>query len=492
MKNFRLHLTLIIIVFSIFISFIVAFFDQVKLKNRLIEEYESKLSATEDSIIDSLHTIDKAYMFFDDDIAQKMKKISGDLLTLYEKNRDFDEWDFQALKTYYGMDIYIINEKNVITHSSFHEDVGLDFQSCCTRLSELLDTRRIEGVFVDDGMDIQQANGGIKKYSYAPTPDKKYIIELGIELSDGEIFKHFNFLQLKNELEEKYTFINNINIYSRGGNTLLVDSNKREEDIKRGSKRWSYFRKALESGEPVEVKGKWHDLDVTYRYVPYEATEKRGVSTNRVVEIVYNDYPLNKELVDNKKQFVLQLLVILIGAILLSLFIARWIGRPMFLAFHDSLTGLKNRAAFEDLVSDQLKKKDVNTALMMIDLDNFKLVNDRLGHSEGDRILKVTAEAIASFLSKKDSAVRIGGDEFGVIFANIQVEDLKKTALGMLNLMEQRFHDLPEEIDVSMSIGIAFADEQDNVDTLYAKADSALYRSKNNGKNQYHIYGDTE
>jgi len=160
----------------------------------------------------------------------------------------------------------------------------------------------------------------------------------------------------------------------------------------------------------------------------------------------------------------------------------------MFLAFHDSLTGLKNRAAFEDLISGQLEKKNISTALMMIDLDNFKLVNDRLGHSEGDRILKITAETIASFSGKKDNAVRIGGDEFGVIFANIEVEDIKMIASGMLSLMEQRFRDLPEDIDISMSIGIAFADPQDNVDTLYAKADSALYRSKNNGKNQYHIY----
>ncbi|MCJ8008416.1 GGDEF domain-containing protein [Lederbergia wuyishanensis] len=488
MKNFRLHLTLIIIVFSIFISFIVAFFDQVKLKNRLIEDYASRLSATEDSIIESLHTIDKAYLFFDADIAQKMKKNSDELLSLYEKNPNFDEWDFHALKTYYGMDIYIINEKNVITYSSFPDDIGLDFQSCCKKLSEILDTRRNAGVFADDGMDIQQSDGGIKKFSYAPTPDKKYIIELGVELSDGEIFKHFNFLDLANGLEKKYSFINNINIYSRGGHQFIASGNEKEGDIKRESEKWPHFRKALESGKPTEVKGKWENLDATYRYIPYIATEKRGVSTDRVVEIVYNDFPLRLALLDNKKQFVLQLLVIFLGAILLSLFIARWIGRPMFLAFHDSLTGLKNRAAFEDLVSQQLQKKNVNTALMMIDLDNFKLVNDRLGHTEGDRILKITAETIASFLSKNDHAVRIGGDEFGVIFANIKVEDISMIASGMLSLMEQRFHDLPENIDVSMSIGIAFADEKDNVDTLYAKADSALYQSKNNGKNQYHIY----
>ncbi|MBS4219550.1 GGDEF domain-containing protein [Bacillus sp. FJAT-49711] len=488
MKNFRLHLTLIIIGFSIFISFIVAFFDQVKLKNRLIEEYETKLSVTEESIIESLHTIDKAYMLFDDDIARKMKKNSDELLALYEKNPHFNEWNFQALKAYYEMDIYIIDDQNVIQYSSFEKDVGLDFHKCCKRLSELLDQRRNEGKFVDDGMDIQQLDGEIKKYSYAPTPDKKYIIELGASLSDGEIFQHFNFLHLANELEKKYTFINNINIYNRGGHLFLINDTKEQQDIKPTSDKWPIFRKALKSGKPMEVKGKWQDLNVTFRYVPYEANVKRGVSTDRVVEIIYNDIPLNEALMDNKKQFILQLLVIFIAAILLSLFIARSIERPMFLAFHDSLTGLKNRAAFEDLISGQLEKKNISTALMMIDLDNFKLVNDRLGHSEGDRILKITAETIASFSGEKDNAVRIGGDEFGVIFANIEVEDIKMIASGMLSLMEQRFRDLPEDIDISMSIGIAFADPQDNVDTLYAKADSALYRSKNNGKNQYHIY----
>ncbi|MCR2822531.1 GGDEF domain-containing protein [Lederbergia panacisoli] len=488
MKNFRLHLTLIIIAFSIFISFIVAFFDQVKLKNRLIDEYATKLSATEESIIESLHTIDKAYMLFDDDIARKMKKNSDELLALYEKTPDFNEWNLQALKAYYEMDIYIINEQNVIIHSSFEEDVGLNFRDCCRRLSELLDQRRSEGIFVDDGMDIQQSDGEIKKYSYAPTPDKKYIIELGASLSDGEIFQHFNFLHLAKGLEKKYTFVNNINIYNRGGHLFLLSKTNEQQDMKPSSERWSFFRKALESGKPVEVKGKWQGLDVKYRYVPYEAIMKRGVSTDRVVEIIYNEAPLDKALMDNTKQFVVQLLVIFTAAILLSLFIARWIERPMFLAFHDSLTGLKNRAAFEDLIRGQLEKKNINTALMMIDLDNFKLVNDRLGHSEGDRILKITADTIASFSGKKDNAVRIGGDEFGVIFSNVQEDDIRIIASGMLNIMEQRFHDLPNNINVSMSIGIAFADVQENVDSLYAKADSALYRSKNNGKNQYYIY----
>lgn len=488
-KSFRLQLTLIMIAFSIFISLVVALINQEKIRNQLFEEHELKLSMIEDNILSSLNSIDKAYMLFDKEMAQTMEANSKELLSLYKRNPDFDKWDFTRLKEKYKMDVYILSDRNVVTHSSVQDDIGLDFRACCANFSNLLNQRRQGGKFIHDGMDISQNSGEIKKFSYMPTPDKKYIIELGVSLEDGEIFQHFNFLTVEKELEERFSMVENIKVYNSGG-FILGSSKKNEEDLKSSIKRWEAFRKALKTGEDQEADEEVKGKNITYHYVPYKADVERGYSTKRVVEIAYNKNELNKSLNQSLREFFIQLTVILVTAIIISLIIARQVARPMYLAFHDSLTGLYNRAAFEELVKECQNKKRGNLALMMIDLDNFKLVNDSLGHKEGDKILKAAAQEISANAGKDNHAARLGGDEFVVIFPNVEEEEAKNSAKKLIKRMHRRFKDIREKnhIDVSISVGIAMACEEDDVDSLYEKADRALYESKENGKNQFNIY----
>src|SRR5690606_18512536 len=121
-------------------------------------------------------TIEKAYYLFGKEISSQMEASSRYLIGLYQRNPSFDEWNFTALKNMLGFDIYIINEQNVITHSSYPEDIGLDFNVCCPKLSQTITERRNSGEFFADGIDIEQTSGNIKKYSYMATPDKKYTI----------------------------------------------------------------------------------------------------------------------------------------------------------------------------------------------------------------------------------------------------------------------------------------------------------------------------
>lgn len=170
--------------------------------------------------------------------------------------------------------------------------------------------------------------------------------------------------------------------------------------------------------------------------------------------------------------------------------IARWMARPMYLAFHDSLTGLKNRAAFEEIVKQKLSSKKQNLALMMIDLDNFKLVNDRLGHLEGDQILKMAAYRIQRCVGKSHESTRLGGDEFAVIISGLDENEIIFVASSLIKDIDEQFGEIRfrNQIDISVSIGIAFADSEDDLASLYEKADRALYESKENGKNQFQIF----
>src|SRR5690606_9425941 len=126
------------------------------------------------------------------------------------------------------------------------------------------------GQFFHDGMDLQQKSGEIKKFSYMPTPDRKYVIELGVSLEDGEVFKQFNFLELAERLEEQYSFIDEINIYNYDGYNLKGKNENREE-LHVAPERLDAFHRVLETGEPLEVLLYFHFylLDYTRRNYKY-------------------------------------------------------------------------------------------------------------------------------------------------------------------------------------------------------------------------------
>jgi len=488
-KRFRLQLTMILIVFSLVISFIIALFDYNRLMEKIRLGHDTKIEMAEDTIINSLHTIDKVYSFTDQTTAEKMEQYSEEMLAMYEEEPQFEKWDFAALQEQFDMEIYIINAENTVEYSSFKKDIGLNFNECCITLAKLLDERREDAKFSHDGMDIQQVTGQIKKFSYMPTPDKEYIFELGFSLKEDEVFKRFNFLETISLLEEKYDTINSINVYHPGGLVLgYTGSEGKSKEIRDDMR--DVFLQAVRSGETKEKVEKSDDGQVTYRYIPYTAEEKRGLSTDRVVEIVYNEAELEGVLAFYRSEFMWQLFVIFIAVVGLSFFIARLVARPIHLAFHDSLTGLKNRAAFEDEITKSLLKNNNLVALMMIDIDNFKLVNDKLGHAEGDRILKQTAKIIQQEVGERSVAARVGGDEFVSVFSNIGESELKEIAEKLIDKINDEYTLLQnkELIDISISVGVAYAVDGEKIETLYDKADKALYMSKENGKNQYTIY----
>lgn len=487
-KNFRMYLTLIMIAFSVTISLSVALIDQIKIKRHLIHEHDAKLQLVEDTVLNSLHTIDKAYNMFDKETTEKMRENSEKLLFLYKNHPDFETWDFAELKKEFDMDVFIINEKNIVTHSSLKEDINLDFKKCCSSFSELLNIRRKGDSFIYDSMDFHQKSGELRKYSYMPTPDHKYIIELSILLKDKEIFQHFNFLDVIASLEKQYNIIEEIHVYVPDG-FILGEKMKNGDNLKISKEKEKFFRKVVRSGKKSEFEGRLNGKEKHFRFIPYEYMMD-GSSTYRIVEIVYNKNQLNEVLSKYRRDFIFHLLIILTAAIILSLIIARLIGRPMYLAFHDSLTGLKNRAAFEQELKSLLRQRGPKPALMMIDLDNFKLVNDKLGHGTGDLLLKDTAKVIQACAGKKNICARLGGDEFVIIFPKSYECEVVEVANKLISNIDQLL--LPEyhskQIDITTSIGIAFANDEDDIQTLYEKADNVLYESKKNGKNQYQIY----
>ncbi len=164
------------------------------------------------------------------------------------------------------------------------------------------------------------------------------------------------------------------------------------------------------------------------------------------------------------------------------------------LAFHDALTGLANRALFQDRVNQAIaraERSDRLVAVMFLDIDNFKTINDSLGHASGDEFLKAISTNLVTILRRADTAARLGGDEFAILVENIsnrgEVIGLAERIMGALrgpvSIGDQ-------EITTTVSIGITFGVRDCTSDQLLRNADLAMYRAKGKGKDRYEEFQD--
>jgi len=167
--------------------------------------------------------------------------------------------------------------------------------------------------------------------------------------------------------------------------------------------------------------------------------------------------------------------------------------RVLYLAFHDTLTALPNRYLFAEHMEQALKHRNRSggkIALMFIDLDDFKQVNDRLGHDAGDALLKAVAKRLTQCVRASDTVSRQGGDEFIVLLTNIHSEsDVAVIAQKMLDALSEPVV-LPEgSAQARASIGIAIAPEHgEDASSLRRHADIAMYRAKLAGKHAFAVY----
>lgn len=159
----------------------------------------------------------------------------------------------------------------------------------------------------------------------------------------------------------------------------------------------------------------------------------------------------------------------------------------------DFLTGLYNRLGCEEMIQSYIEERKENqySAFVLFDLDNFKLINDYLGHQKGDEVLKIIAQILKSNFRETDIIARLGGDEFVVFLKDIRnKEDIEQIIAPVLDQMNLAYFSKKGKIHVSASAGITFVEKNQKVEfsTLYKEADMAMYYAKNMGKNNYQIY----
>lgn len=190
--------------------------------------------------------------------------------------------------------------------------------------------------------------------------------------------------------------------------------------------------------------------------------------------------------------FAAQLLgVIVVIAIILSLLLryATADGQVRHLALHDSLTGLANRTLFMERVAHALergRRRGGGAAVLFLDVDGFKSVNDQHGHAYGDEVLRRVARLIDESTRAADTAARLGGDEFAILIEDVnQASDVQTVAERLQSLLARPLEMPDGGIQVKVSVGVAFASSADaDADALLRSADDAMYESKRQGRGE--------
>ncbi|MGC9042299.1 MAG: diguanylate cyclase domain-containing protein [Myxococcota bacterium] len=164
-----------------------------------------------------------------------------------------------------------------------------------------------------------------------------------------------------------------------------------------------------------------------------------------------------------------------------------------FLAYHDVLTGLPNRLLLFDRVNMEINRAIRNgtlLAIIMMDLDKFKNINDTLGHNAGDIVLKEVSGRTKSVIRKIDTVARIGGDEFIIILSDIKsIQDIEDIANRIIEEISRPYSIDREIVEISPSLGISiFPEDGNETDTLIRKADMAMYKSKTKGGKSLSYY----
>ncbi|WP_456276859.1 putative bifunctional diguanylate cyclase/phosphodiesterase [Bacillus sp. AK128] len=166
------------------------------------------------------------------------------------------------------------------------------------------------------------------------------------------------------------------------------------------------------------------------------------------------------------------------------------------LAFHDVVTGLPNRRFIEKRLSRAIQtsnsKRERKIAFLLLDLDRFKQINDSLGHSYGDLLLKEVGNRLSLSMEPNELVCRIGGDEYAILLENVNKSKIERRAEKILQVLREAYDISGIDLHVTPSIGISiYPDHGKDFEALLMKADMAMYKVKENGKNHFRIYDET-
>ncbi|ADO76258.1 GGDEF domain-containing protein [Halanaerobium praevalens] len=482
-----------IIIILLAIAIIIIFFNQyINIKSLIKAKYESRQKLVEKNILQTVQYINDAYQIAEQDLNQEMKKYSKIMLAKYKLEPEVKNWNLEKMKNefkYY--DIYIINRDLKIIKTTKKSDLGLDFSEFGS-FTKVIRQRLESNFFAVDRIGLATQTGEVKKYSYQPTPDNQYLLELSISVEDKySSFNQLNMFKDASYLTNQYPIVEEISFYSVETNNYGVakvqDSKKPYLDVDIPKLQKDLARQTvLKKKEQVTTFSK-NKSNYTLKFFPVLIDSKgNNQSWNAyVVGITYNDQVMKRELREQQYLFAINILLMLIFFIAFILVIIYLLNKFEYQANHDKLTGLANRKLFFsnfERLKEEADKSETKLGILFIDIDKFKMINDNYGHNIGDQVLKKIAKRLENNLKENDITARIGGDEFLAALANLNSEtEIIQITKRLIAELENPIVIREIEIPMSISLGISiYPDDAQGLESLIKKADSKMYEAKAN------------
>ena len=504
MKRIRTsNLLPVIILIMVFVGGMFVYYKQYcNIKSIIKSEYDAKSKLVEESIYNETKYTDIISKIAETDFDSDMESYSNLMINKYKQDSDIYSWDLEEMKKQYsGMDIHIINKDLEIIRSTVPEDVGINFTEY-KDFAKTLNERLYNNKFVTDSINSSIRTNKLKKYSYISTHDNKYILELSIGVEDKypELEK-LNIVYLSENLSKKYTFVKDIRIYKYSDDkknfrelNASKESDQRHEYLNVNKN--DLIQNALSRNKVQEQTIiNENNNSYTLKYIPYSTyNEKNELNwwDSYVIEVLYDDQVMLNDISKQKTLFLRTMLILSIIYFSLSYIILRLLEKNKRMAYEDYLTKLPNRNKFEEVTKSKIScpsRKNNRFAILFFDLDKFKKINDTLGHSVGDEVLKQAGERIKSKISKKDILSRFGGDEFAAIFSKFETqEQIDKLSEDILESFDKPLIIGSHKVFIKPSIGISmYPDHGTTFEELIDKADKAMYEAKQNDL-EYKIY----
>lgn len=336
----------------------------------------------------------------------------------------------------------------------------------------------------------------------------------GARLTRSELAEHANTraIHAAVDVQSRGLAILKVKIYTLDGRTVFSTDPRQLGEDKSASEgfraaRGGQVHTTLSHRDRIYARSELiSDRNVLATYIPIRAEDNTAI--DGVFE-VYSDVTALSDAIAAQQKLVMAGVVALLGlAYVILFYVVRQADRLLerhhyehaaneariqHQAYHDSLTGLPNRALFVDRLEHAMAKAQRNErllALMFLDLDRFKQVNDNFGHEGGDQLLRMAAERFKTVVRDGDTVARLGGDEFTIIMEDMRhIDEAAAVAERLLSVAAQPFELAGKEASVSVSIGITiFPFDDTTVEALLRHADTAMYSAKQRGRNRFELY----
>lgn len=483
-----------VLIVSIALIMIAVFSVQYTNIREVIEEkYRNQQQLVEKNILQTVEYINDAYQIAEQQLNREMRAYSQQMVAKYRNDPDVMGWDLAAMQEQFeGYDIYIVDRDLKIVATTYIADLGLDFSEFGS-FATVLRERMAGDTFAVDRLDLSTQAGVIKKYSYMPSPDNRYLFELSVSIEERyPSFQSLNLFKDATTLTEAYDLVEEIGFYSveplRHGVAKLRNSKRPflnpdvplfEEEL---------ARQAVITGVMQGNTRNTDGVQRSHRFFPalIGDREREQGWNSYVVGIVYNDQVMQAEIEGHRRLFminVVSMAVLFAGFIFVVVYLLK---KFEYQAHHDKLTGLANRKRFTESFARLKSKADANgecIGVVFIDIDRFKEINDFYGHDTGDTVLQSIASRMKNQLKEKDLKARMGGDEFLIALADFSSKErISDVASRLVAELAKPLSVDGLEIPVSVSAGFSvYPEDSSNLESLIKSADTAMYAKKRRG-----------